>query len=409
MSTNNTSAETTAISTQTARDKLEFYIHKALSNECHTLIDAPTSLGKTHTVATTEWRSYPDVTGGEPVVHLHATRKNRDNTADKSEQAGVESQTLKSGLDLCPVAEGEFDEELSTVRGQTASAWLNEAVERRGYTFHEAHSDLASRLNGLPCEAEDDGCPGSSRWQPIRDEDGSPAFDVIHATHEFARVDDLVEDANVVFDERPSFGEDIDNRQHGTLCGAVNQLLREIEESMSWNKLVRAVQQGDDNRLSDYRERLSGDDMEPTRWPTHRDARALVLAMSNAGERIRGRRYVGRAENTAVVLNQQAELSHVHRTPDLSAARCVIGLDAHPSLHLWRLNTVESLSRTEVLSPEARQRWRREHRGLRVTQVGTDTRPYTRGWRGAGKAKAKRIINELRAEYGSEFRSCISS
>lgn len=413
MSTDNPKTEsqqsTTAISTDTARKKLDFRLHAAFTNRCDTLIDAPTSLGKTYTVATTEWRSHPDVTGDEPVVHLHATRENRDDAADESEQAGVESQTLKSGLDLCPVADGEFDDELSTVRGQTASAWLKSAVERRGYTFHQAHSALESQLDGLPCEAEDDGCPGSSRWQPIRDDDGSPTFDVVHATHEFARVDDLVENANVIFDERPSFGGKIDNRQHGTLHGAVNKILRGIDESMSWNELVRAVQRGDKDRLSDYHERLSGDDVEPTRGLTHRDARKIALAMSNAGEQIPDWRYVGRAEDTAVVLNQQGELDHVYHIPDLSAARCVVGLDAHPSLHLWRLNTVESLSPEEVLPPEERQRWRRERRGLRIIQVGTHTRPYTRGWRGSGKEKAKRIIDELRAEYGQEFRSCICS
>lgn len=59
------------------------------------MIDAPTSAGKSHTVATTPWLDHPVVTDGLPVVHLAPTRKARDENAAKSSDAGVSYATLK--------------------------------------------------------------------------------------------------------------------------------------------------------------------------------------------------------------------------------------------------------------------------------------------------------------------------
>jgi len=409
MSTNNTSSDS-VISTELARRKLDFRIQSALLNCRNTLIDAPTSLGKTYLVATTAWRSMPEVTGDCPVVHLHGTKAARDEAAQESRGEGVAVQVLKSGLDTCPVAQGEFDSKLSTVRGQTPSKWLSSAIKNRGYTSSEAHQTLSKHFNGLPCANYDDGCPSRSGLSNrLTDEDGSPEYDVIHATHEFAHMDSLVEEANVVFDERPSFTEGIRD-QETILRRGINELLDQANNSLGWNDLVQAVREENEGKLTKYRRFLDEGAVSNSyiRYD-HKNARAVAKATTNAEPQLGEKRYIGRADGIAVVLDGQGELREIHRPPDLSQARCVVGLDAHPSFHLWQLNTVEDLELREVLSDSERQAWRRHRRGLQVTQIGDDTRSYTLGWRGKGESKAERIIRELRHHYGSDFRTAISS
>lgn len=72
------------VTTEEARNRLEDTVFSALRAGENTLIDAPTALGKSHTVATTRWRDYPEVTGGQPVVHFHATTDAREDAIEKS-------------------------------------------------------------------------------------------------------------------------------------------------------------------------------------------------------------------------------------------------------------------------------------------------------------------------------------
>lgn len=399
------------ISTRIARHKLGYKLHSALSDSRNTLIDAPTSLGKTYEVATTAWRDHPEKTGNQPVIHLHGTKTARDDAAAESRKNDVDCRVLRSGLDTCPTAQGEFDSELSTLDRMEASEWLTNAVEVRGYTFYEAHQAIADQLDGLPCTNGDESCAGLSDL-PDQDaeDDELPGCDVIHATHSFAHVEPLVEQANVVFDERPSFTESV-SIQRQSLIGAINEILAEAEGSMAWSNLVEAVRTQETARLEQYQSFIGGEEAGSTyRQYDHRDARDVAMATANAELWEGGTRYIGRANGLAVVFDEQGELQSIHNPPNLSDARCVVGLDAYPSVNMWRLNTVEELTPCQVLSESQRQAWRREHRGLRVTQIGDATRSYTEGWRGdVAEPKAKRIIDELRSHYGAKFRTAISS
>jgi hypothetical protein len=92
----------------------------------------------------------------------------------------------------------------------------------------------------------------------------------------------------------------------------------------------------------------------------------------------------------------------------LSGARCIIGLDAHPSPQLWKLNTGYKLPVIRLLTPEENQYWRTVERGLYVVQVGQYTRPLTKGWRNDSQSDEVEILtNYLRAKYDSEFRTSI--
>jgi hypothetical protein len=406
-------ATTTTVTTEDARQKLKQQLREALSARRNTLLDAPTSLGKTTAVATTPWREYPEVTGGRLVIHLHKTRRGRDDAATMSEQAGVETCVLRSGLDLCPVAQGDYDDELLPVEAKSASKWLKSAIRNSDYTFSEAHRMLEDRLGELPCE-DGDGCPGrSSDDSPLFDDDDSPTVDVVHATHDFACRRQLVDGANVVFDERPEFNEEIGEIEASRLQRAIDDLFEQSNDGLSWVNLVQAVLQDDDERVEEYGQFLNDERQEnhsrlskTSHKHTYEVAKALVNPRSYLGEK----RHVGESEGTQVVLNAQGSLRQIHYPPDLSDARCVIGLDAHPALQLWRLNTVENLSLRRLLSSSERQRWRRHRRGLRIVQVGDATRSYTLGWRSkAARAEAETLINELKRHYGSEFRTGISS
>jgi hypothetical protein len=141
---------------------------------------------------------------------------------------------------------------------------------------------------------------------------------------------------------------------------------------------------------------------------THRLAPAIGRAILNSEEVCAGR-YHGKDGRVEVVMDGQCgEIRHIQHTPDLTDARCIIGLDAFPSETRWEINTVDSLSQLDVLTSAERKWWRRNERGLTVKQVGKATRSYTRGWKGAGKERAKANIQKIRSLHAEAFRSCIT-
>lgn len=359
------------------------------------------------------WRDYPEVTGDEPVVHLHETAGTRDDAAAMSDTAGIKYAVLKSGMDICPVAEGEFDLELPSVEGKVPSEWFKSIVHNGGYTFRRAHQILERRFGGLPC-GNGDMCPSSRQWKNLlRDDNDQPPYDIIHATHEFAYVPSLMAGTNVIFDEQPAFNVEIKGQAVAFLHNSLNSLLAESDDDLSWVELIEAVRKQDTDRLDQYRDVLQNDrdgSNPADRRFIHGHTRVIGEAISNTEPVLKGRRYLGTARGCMVVLDRQGTLQQIHQPPDLSHTRCVIGLDAHPSIHLWQLNTVKNLQPKTILSPNDRQNWRRQKRGLHIRQIGRDTRAYTGGWRGeVAESKAASLIQELRRQYGSEFRTSISS
>jgi hypothetical protein len=75
----------------------------------------------------------------------------------------------------------------------------------------EDHNDQDA---DLPCCADNGECPAVTQWDGLpRTDNGDPAVDVVHCTHQFAHVPSLRNGTNLIFDERPDFRQDLTHRQ----------------------------------------------------------------------------------------------------------------------------------------------------------------------------------------------------
>jgi len=411
------------VTTDEARDRLKNTLFSALGSEENTVIDAPTSLGKSHLLATTAWRQYPEITGSGLVIHIHQTRDARDEAVRRSEETdGVSHHLLEGREDACPVARGDYDDQINALQGFRPSEWLDHMCDVRGFGFGSAHNKLDNKRY-LPCTS-DGHCPSFKQWWKDLQDDGEPQVDVVHMTANFAYVEELIDGANVVFDERPDYSLSLDTTQREQIRDSISNLLQyrsdgeySVSDILSTN--TTADQKSAISEL--LTEEISRD------WyfeydETHRLAREISLAMLNAeemfshelqgenGEKEFSCRRIGEYDGVEVVLDGKDKIRHIHRRPDLSAARCIIGLDAFPTVYRWRLNTIDGLQCEEVLSSEERRIWRRNERGLKIVQLGEDTRSYTTGWGdGAGEERAKAVIYALKEKYGNDFRTSITS
>ncbi|WP_079978599.1 hypothetical protein [Halolamina sediminis] len=402
--------EQTRVTTGEARDRLEDALFSALEAGKNTLIDAPTSLGKTYQIATTRWRDYPEVTGGNPVIHIHQTKEARDDAIRQSEnEPGVECCVLHGRTDTCPVAAGDYDDELTAPDGLCPSDWFDWMCNVRNNTFQKAHRTLGQQCD-LPCEPY---CDAVTQWWGIaNDDDEEPEYDVLHTTANFAHVDDLIEGANIIYDERPEYGLTFSDPERMQFQRSITNLLEHrSDDELAMLDLRYAVVRGDTKKqslLAPYFEEEITSELLFTRKETHRLAPSIGRALLDAEERCADR-YYGQDGQVEVVMASDGEIRHVQHTPDLSEARCVVGLDAFPSEMRWRVNTVDDLSLVKPLYRGERKWWRRNERGLVVKQIGDDTRSYTNGWgRGAGESRGKAVIQKIRTLHGEEFQSCIA-
>lgn len=441
------------------RDALKDSIHTALRTETDTLITAPTSLGKTHTIATTRWKLKHRVSGSsplggdDPVVHVSQTRKARDQAAEMSRNAGVDYHVIKGREDACPVASGDYDDELLIPgSGQTPSEWFNLKCDVQGIPFSKAHSDLDSKLGDLPC-METGLCQGMAQWIPLLDDDRDQFFDIIHVTDTFVYNTQLIAGRNIVFDEQPTYIRQVpkevtsldqlgrtltQNRIRTGISKFLNRCLPK-EPYTNWEGLIIAARSG----ASDYREavltQIEDAEFDPSWYldssSVHTSVPTLIKAILN-GENVGNDRFKGQvtipADSTwhdsdsddrtgtrqvTVVLDAENNIKLIHEPPDLSPARCVIGLDAHPTERLWRVNTVDNLRIDDLgLAPDELREWRRAERGLTVYQVGDATRAYTRGWAGdtieeqeRTRDRADALIRAVRRKHGDDFRTAITA
>jgi len=397
------------VTTSEARDRLKETLFSALESCENTLIDAPTSLGKSHLVATTRWRDYSEITGGKPVVHILQTKKARKEAVKKSRnEPGVDCRVLRGRSDSCPVAAGDYDDKFAAPLGLTPSEWFDWMCNVRNNTFLKAHRKLGQHID-LPCG---DYCDGVTQWWNIEYDEDEPEYDVLHTTANFAYVDDLIEDANVIFDERPEYGFAFNSAEREQFQDATTNLLKHrSDETRAMVDLKFAVIRDEPELQAELREYFEDevtDEWLFRREETHRLAPAIGRAILDSEEVCAGR-YHGKDGRVEVVMaGQDGEIRHVQHTPDLSKARCVVGLDAFPSETRWKINTVDDLEPVDILSPAERRWWRQNERGLVVKQIGEATRSYTRGWKGAGESRAKAIILKIRELHGEGFRSCIS-
>jgi hypothetical protein len=411
------------VTTDEARDRLKETIFSALKSGDNTLIEAPTSLGKSHRMATTPWLQYPEITGGNLVIHIHQTRDARDEAVEESEAIeGLSYHLFEGREDVCRTAAGDYDDELTAPNGQSPSEWFELMCDVRKNGFYTAHLQLERHCD-MPC-AENGPCPSLKQWwQDLRDDDGNPTVDIVHTTANFAHVEGLIEGANLVFDERPEYAVNLgDSGRQQMRDSLANLVYYRSDGQYSISDIVSANLHDDDELKLELRSLLDKEiskDWYFRREETHRLAPEIGLAMLNAEEIIEDRwtgedvnfsgRRMGKCQGINTVMNSKGKLRHVHYSPDLSEARCVIGLDAFPSEYRWGLNTVGDLTRAEILGSTERRIWRREERGLKIVQIGEDnTRAYTRGWgNGAGKERAKALIHTLREKHGGDFRTCI--
>lgn len=442
--------------TPEARERLRNDIIEVMHHGDVKLLDAPTALGKSYTIATEPWLNRADTTGEQPVVHLHETREARDQAAGHSSDAGVQYAVLKGRTEACPVAAGNHDpaapdeddddpETVITINGTPASAWFEAVCEGRGLPFSVAHKYLDEHNDqddDLPCCAEEgEQCPAIAQWGGLpRDDDGEPAVDVIHATHGFAHVPSLRNGTNIVFDERPDLRTDL---THDRVRRAVTAYLDEAHAPVrTFEELVVKAQKGDPvNEHSDRGTIRDALGHEPDRdWYLEADgAHTLAPALTKAiyyallpdddeddAADANGRysatvpheppRLDASADDSdgwnrtwvSVVLDQDNTVRVARDTPDMSAARSVIGLDAHPSVTLWQRNVHPDIRVKPVLAPEKRALWRRYERGLLTVGVGEATRPLTSG-EYFDEDGTRAFFQALQEHFGDRFRSVITA
>jgi hypothetical protein len=424
-------------STDAVRDKVDNRIRDGIRQTGTQVIKAPTASGKTHAVATTAWTANPAVTGGAPVLHLSKTRKARDEAHELSRQADVDSICLRAGEETCPITRGEHDrgnqygneplDDLVT-DGQTVSEWMSKQTRQKGIPHGRAHAALDQRNRDvrdepLPC-CQDGECKATTQWERI---DLEQSFakqdlpDVIHATHQFAHIASLVEGANVIFDERPEFSLDSADER---VRAAVEAFLRTVDAPQeTWEDFVTvALTQGRTDDWTRLKKAVEAD--PPDDWylnvpEAHVYAPAITRAVVMA-EEAGVQRYVGKvryhpfyrgneggAERLMVVLNERYEFEIIKPVPPLPAARCVLGLDAHPTLARWQLDTLTSMSVEQVLTDEEQRRWRQFERGLLTVRVGEADRPLT-GSSNFNRQKTRTLINEL-SRAAPELRTAVTS
>ncbi|MDJ1434850.1 hypothetical protein QNM96_22870, partial [Halostagnicola sp. A-GB9-2] len=233
-------------STDDAREELFETIADVVRNEDERIIDAPTSLGKSHTIASTRWGAREDITGDRPVVHLLETRDARDEAVDVAEKHGGQYHVLLGRHEACPVCAGDHDDEIS-INGEPASEWLDAQCEGKGMPFSAAHRYLEDNNDQgveLPCGG--DRCSAITQWETYRDgPDGELDYwPLVIATHNFAFAPGLRMHNNVVVDEEPSYAQD--DLSTSRIREAVGAYLREIDAPVkTWEAFVQLSRHDD--------------------------------------------------------------------------------------------------------------------------------------------------------------------
>lgn len=440
--------------TREAREELRNRIVETMYQSDMKVVDAPTALGKSYTVATEPWLRRSDITGDAPVIQFHETREARDQAAQASEEGGVQHATLLGRSEACPVAagghdpveDGEGPDQIITMGGMAASEWFKAVCEGRGLPFSVAHQYLDEHNDqgvDLPCCAEDgQECPAISQWNGLpKTEEGDVAVDVIHATHGFAHVPSLRNGTNMIFDERPDFRADL---SHQRVRRAVAAFLKEAEAPVDdFERFVARARNGDEtpNEHAKHSYISEALDHEPSReWYLEADGahtlapaltKAIYRALRPEDDEVDASDTNGRYSATVphepprldaeaseeegwnrvwvrVTLDENNTVRVVRSAPDMSAARSIVGLDAHPTTELWQQNVHPSIRTVGVLDAEKRRLWRRFERGLSVVQVGEATRPLTSG-EYFDEDGTEAFLRALRDKYGSRFSTAITA
>jgi hypothetical protein len=139
---------------------------------------------------------------------LHATTDARDEAAVETRDSGGQGAVLKCRKERCPLARGDHDPvenpeaenapgQVVTIDGEPAQEWFDRQCDNKWLPFSTAHALARDHndqaLDTLPCcDGDASDCPAVTQWDGLpRDNNGEPAVDVIHATHQFAFVPSL--------------------------------------------------------------------------------------------------------------------------------------------------------------------------------------------------------------------------
>lgn len=423
--------------TDELRDRLKSSIHLAMTDERNVLIRAPTATGKTENGAGTPWKEL-EVTGGEPVVHLHPTIKARDEAVKKSKEAGVTYHVLLGREEACDTAAGIFDDsdEIDTPDGSPPSHWIkHQCGIGAGTTLSTAHNMLETYNGGtLPCSP----CPVKTQYEGIpRDDEGEPTVDVIHATHPFAYVPSLIHETNVIIDEQPDFGVEVSQEGAYTqqrIQDMVAAWLTKIGAvTTNWERFVVFARDGVEGLARSLK---SDHDVDPEWFVENDDAHVLAPAITEAvfdalsQSPDRNGRFSAMAHNdmsqfeergvvdprysrtrVTVVIDEKNRLQKFWNVPELGNARSLICLDAWPSIPEFDQNVGTELTMMELMNHDKLNRWRRFERGLEVVQIGDAARPAGSKFAAENYFNPEQVqvvIEWLRTIFEDEFRSVIA-
>jgi hypothetical protein len=453
-------------STDEVRERLTNTAREALESKGYTVIDAPTSSGKTHEIATTEWASPlevdEDVTGDRPVVILASTREAREEAATMADEAGVDAKVLLGYQEACEAASGDHDPENTCgndplyLKGTPLGKWISHHVEERsisisvvhwyaehfaslGYLAHDKQASIRGEgdVEHLPCCPHEQRCRTETQWPDdgFVGEDG-PRHDVVIATDMFAFVPSLRSSTNVLVDEQPDFSMDLANDQD-RIRRIVTGVLEAIDgprEVGTFEDLLACARHGWGNEMGKPHSQIETElfdalDDLGREWyfdadGAHTVATGLVRALWYAAQEepnTNGRRkatvkhHPPRLDDAVesndgwnrtwvtVTIDEQNRIQTLREAPDFSQARSVVGFDAWPNEHLWQRNAHPDVTIEEVLNADERALWRRIERGLTVVGVGDATRPPGADGEYFNEAHAAAIVEQLRAEFGEEF------
>jgi biotin operon repressor len=408
-------------STERVRRNLAKEVYDTILKEERAIVRSPTAAGKSHLIASTFEEKHKKEYSAEEhgsILHLSVTKDARDEAMETSEEYGVNAIKLEGREDACPVARGEHDS-MDAPHGMTPSEWLDYVCDEGGVSFSDAHSRLDEYVDGgLPCNHGDSNCDSVTQYERLSEDP-----EVIHATHNFAYVKDLIRERNVVIDERPSFVDIYKDEDRNAFKQSITDyLVEEIGMGHQWEDLMHYFQNEEEDKLKEIQQRVkqylnehAHEDEELTREYLYRFSPEVVLAIISADKIIPEREklgnssfFLGEYDGWKVVFDGNNNVKAVHKPPDLSEARSVVCLDAHPSPDLWRVNTgIENMEVKRTLSDKQRREWRVAERNLYVVKIGSPKHYFTNGW-GGSEMKAKSLIKRLRDKYGKDFRSCIS-
>jgi hypothetical protein len=260
---------------------------------------------------------------------------------------------------------------------------------------------------------------------------------VIHATHQFAYVPNLVHETNILIDEQPDFSTDVANGDGLTqqrVQDMVAAWLKKISaKPTTWERFVGLARDG----FEPLKETITdAHEVDPEWFIETSDAHTLAPALTESLYKALSQpadangRHCGFAQHdltrfeagnvedarytrtrVTVVIDQDNRVRKIWNVPELGNARSLICLDAWPVIPEFDQNVGPNLDVVELMTQKEREQWRRFGRGLEVVQIGDAARPAGSDY--AAKhyfdPDAVRVVIEwLRTLFGDEFRSVIA-